>query len=578
MARRERLTTIDYLVIGLSPALIMTLVGSLVFFLLELFYDGQFALRLRYILSLFVFAAVLVGRISIEDGRQRAALFSIPLAIATVTVIQRFADLWLLWSAILIAIVWWCADRLTWNCTAIDTSEDVVGEGLLQTMGFDQAGQVKESPEANQPQRPFWKRLFMVDHTARTAAPGVWVVYFSLAALPIFGIGQRFIPASNLDSRQRAFSYLVVYLASGLGLLLATGLLGLRRYLRRRGIEMPARLAGVWIATGAALTAGLLILAMLLPRPSAEFAISQLPTFGSPTDLQPNRFAPPGEGVESEDKSLGSGRGKSEVGEDGKGDPQGPPASDSEGGKSAQGEGQDDSSGTDDGEKGDSAKADSESGESNEGEADEKAADERSDENRNESKSNSSRRSSSVKPQDIVHTVQQGAGKMLKLLFYLIAAVLILWALWRYRHELWAGLLAFIAELRTIFASLFGGRKSVDTDDGQRLVTAMPAEPTRPFADFSNPFSSGMAENSRPEEVVQYTFEALEAWAREMGFPRDPEQTPAEFAQNVARNERAISREAQNVAGMYARVAYGEDSLEAESLELLKGFWRQVSA
>ena len=31
----------DYMVIALSPALIMTLVGSLVFFLIEVFYRGQ---------------------------------------------------------------------------------------------------------------------------------------------------------------------------------------------------------------------------------------------------------------------------------------------------------------------------------------------------------------------------------------------------------------------------------------------------------------------------------------------------------------------------------------------------------
>ena len=55
MVRRHlHKTLVDYLVIAISPALIMTLVGSLVFFLLEVFYRGNFQGRLEYIFALFV--------------------------------------------------------------------------------------------------------------------------------------------------------------------------------------------------------------------------------------------------------------------------------------------------------------------------------------------------------------------------------------------------------------------------------------------------------------------------------------------------------------------------------------------
>ncbi len=63
-------------------ASIMALVGSLVFFLIEVFYQGNFQGRLHYIFALFVIGHVLVGRISIEEGRERAVLFAVPLAIA----------------------------------------------------------------------------------------------------------------------------------------------------------------------------------------------------------------------------------------------------------------------------------------------------------------------------------------------------------------------------------------------------------------------------------------------------------------------------------------------------------------
>src|SRR5437764_14652594 len=57
-------TLADWMVIALSPLLIMALVGSLVFFLIEILYVGQYVERMRWILFCFVFGSVLVGRMS----------------------------------------------------------------------------------------------------------------------------------------------------------------------------------------------------------------------------------------------------------------------------------------------------------------------------------------------------------------------------------------------------------------------------------------------------------------------------------------------------------------------------------
>jgi len=74
MAKKRREKTLaDYVVIAISPVLIMTLVGSLAFFLLELSYHGQFEIRLKWILFCFVSASVLVARIAIEQGRSTPA-------------------------------------------------------------------------------------------------------------------------------------------------------------------------------------------------------------------------------------------------------------------------------------------------------------------------------------------------------------------------------------------------------------------------------------------------------------------------------------------------------------------------
>ena len=76
MARnRELMTLADYVVIALNPALIMAMVGALVFFLVEVLYVGKYQGTLLYILFFFVFGGVLVSRIAIEYGDSRATLY-----------------------------------------------------------------------------------------------------------------------------------------------------------------------------------------------------------------------------------------------------------------------------------------------------------------------------------------------------------------------------------------------------------------------------------------------------------------------------------------------------------------------
>lgn len=92
MAKRLHMTNADYVTIALSPALVMLLVGSLVYFLIEVLYVGEYQARLMYVFALFVFAAVLIARISIEDGAEYASLFALPLGLATFLVLVKFVE------------------------------------------------------------------------------------------------------------------------------------------------------------------------------------------------------------------------------------------------------------------------------------------------------------------------------------------------------------------------------------------------------------------------------------------------------------------------------------------------------
>src|SRR5262245_32931382 len=198
MAKRLHMTNADYVAIAISPALIMALVGSLVYFLIEVFYEGQYQARLNYAFGLFVFATVLIARISIEMGSERAALFALALAGAMFAFLVRFVEHPSPFSHIinlmLMCLVWWCAHQLTWDSTVIDDEEDASGEGLLQRIGVDgpeaAIGDAKDTPpkdgagdnelfeSGDVTGSRFMRRLKKIFGARRGKhTPGVWVFY-----------------------------------------------------------------------------------------------------------------------------------------------------------------------------------------------------------------------------------------------------------------------------------------------------------------------------------------------------------------------------------------------------------------
>lgn len=295
----------DLVTIVVGPILIMIMVGSLAFFLVELLYAGQYAGRLYFIMAMFTLAIVLIARISMTEGLEKAMMYASLLAVVTCLAVTRFVEGATLATMCIIAVVWWLAHKLTWDCTIDDLSQDTTNVGLLEKAGLDpeasadrknardaKAAQNDEpssddSRNDGKPVSPegttsvgdatfsFWKRLFL--HDQRFHAPGVWIVYFSLAALPIFGLGQLMLRASDDSGRAWAFTYLFCYSAAGLALLMTTSFLALRRYLHKRGARMPLGVAASWCLGGPAIILVILIVALFLPRPGVNDALSEMP-------------------------------------------------------------------------------------------------------------------------------------------------------------------------------------------------------------------------------------------------------------------------------------------------------------
>src|SRR5262245_52435475 len=123
---REPMTSFDLAVMALSPALIMGLVGSLGFFLLEVLYAGRYEFRLQWTLFFFVFGIVLVCRIGLTLDRARATTYGLVLCGLVFIAMARFLDSSLghFVNLVIILVVWWSANKLVIDCTHIDDYED----------------------------------------------------------------------------------------------------------------------------------------------------------------------------------------------------------------------------------------------------------------------------------------------------------------------------------------------------------------------------------------------------------------------------------------------------------------------
>lgn len=633
MAKRLHMTNADYVAIAISPALIMALVGSLVYFLIAVFYAGEYHARLNYAFGLFVFATVLVARISIEMGSERAALFALPLAGAMFAFLVRFVEfpspLSHLLNLVLMTVVWWCAHQLTWDSTVIDDDEDASGEGLLQRIGVDgpepvgsesaaervtpaglKENELFDGPEGDEPRGMGWlKRLFGTRRGPHT--PGIWVFYFSLAALPLFGVGQLLVPVADVGRRRYAFGLLLVYVAAALALLVMTSFLNLRRYLRQRRIEMPLSIAGTWVGVGAVLILIVMMFAVLIPRPAAEVALSRVPwKVGSPSGLTASRTSVNRDGGEEPGDQRDAKGGEKEA-EQGKGNL--PPSEDNAGnqgdaansekngieskpnGKSNSADGtssdkQNDSKQANTSDKSQESKQSSDSADGRDKSADEgkesqassdsqkqRQGDSESKQSKNENKSrdNSGQGQPASPPPashavDVIRDVSSSLGGLaglLKILFYAIAALFIAFCVWKYRQQI----LQALADIWRALRELFGGSEARGAADENETALVRARPPS--FSDFRDPFASGQQNQMSPEEVVRYTFAAFEAWAYDRGRPRTPDCTPQELIAMAVEPKTPIYDAARQLVRMYGEVAYASRRVPREAANELREMW-----
>jgi hypothetical protein len=134
-----------------------------------------------------------------------------------------------------------------------------------------------------------------------------------------------------------------------------------------------------------------------------------------------------------------------------------------------------------------------------------------------------------------------------------------------------------LASLDAWWQALFGPRRPRAGPEEEVEESAAAARNGRPFSAYHNPFESG-AGRRPPEELVRYSFEALEALARERGLGRHPDETPQEFAARLGGELPALDADARHLAGLYARAAYAPGRLPRSAVEAVKQFWKRLAA
>jgi hypothetical protein len=676
-SRRLGLTLADHLASAICPVLIMTLVGSLVFFLLEVFYHGQYLGRLQWVFGCFVFATVLIARISMMyEGHVRAPLYGIVLAGVALLALWYLMEYptpllqALAWpiNIFLLAVVWWCTHKLTYDCTYEDEAEQAGDRGLLDAAGWDE-----QSPSAVPDATPPPKKK----HT-----PGLWVLYFSLAALPLYGLGQVFLPA---DKAMFGATLLAIYLASGLGLLVCTSFLNLRRYLRQRKVSVPGTVTLAWVGLGSVwivvLVGAGLMLAMLSPGSWSE----QVTGIGS-RDRQASRFAlfrdSPGKGPgrashvqqadpqgqarsQGQSSSDSSAQGRSQSGQGSRsgdasrasqsrqGDPQGQPRSpgQSPSDSSAQGRSQSgqgsrsgDASRASQSRQGDpqgqplspgqsssdsSAQGRSQSGQGyrsqsgdgsrsqarsaggrsasgqragteQKGQSQQGQGAERSgqQDNAGTSRPSDPQRTGEQEPQNqngsqSDERTQDSAGQSRS---WEVSTPSGNWLLapaaWIGTLVKWLAILALVVvggyvvvrflarssgwfrDLLAFLQRLFGRESPEQPAAGWPEEAS--AGPPRPFADYPDPFLTGLADRWPAERLVRYSFDALQSWAWERNLARRPQETPLEFVQRVGVAVPELAAPARRLGELYARVCFARQ-VPGTAVDRVREFWSAVS-
>ena len=579
----------------ISPILIMLMLGSLVYFLIDVLYAGDYSGRLLYTFTFYVIGAVLIARIAIEQGYTYAGIYIVGLGGACFVAMMTFVKypdgamkaLGPIVNLVLMALVWWSANKLTWDCTHFDEGRKASGQGILAATGLDEHSafavkpqsveEVEPQPKKRKQNQSWLERLreHRDSQKAKPHTPGTWVLYFSLAAIPLFALGQSLVAVEDDARRWSAFIEMAVYVGSGLGLLSTTSLMGLHRYLDERSARISATLTISWLGISFGLIVMFLAVAALLPRPHSESSVLSFVKAGS-EDRKASKNAMvkggssgKGKGTPGDAQKKGDGKNTSRNGE-----------------KSSQGEESKSDQSMQDGESnGDQQQSDSKQETPNKSDQppeDEQQKGEPEDGESEDGKQQDGEPEEGDAEQDSSHSQQfsqamERIGGFVKWLVWIVVAVAVIVGIVLFILKGLAPFTDWARNLLNWLRGMFDGRERDSQAQGESdsALVEKKVRP-KPFADFSNPFQDGTYRSRDVPELVRYTFLAMDAWAWEIDEGRKSGETPNEFATRLSIDHAELETTPNDVVKLLMQCQFSQQPLPKDGLKTLQTCWRTL--
>ncbi|MCO8123908.1 DUF4129 domain-containing protein [Stieleria sp. TO1_6] len=230
---------------------------------------------------------------------------------------------------------------------------------------------------------------------------------------------------------------------------------------------------------------------------------------------------------------------------------------------------------TDDDSKGDEKQSEddqSESGE-NESKPGESKASEQQSSNQSDSGSKSSTNSTSPSSMPSLGGALGALGSLLRLLMILGLIAVVGFYLYQIREQ-----------LLNWWQSLFSREPANSPSAAPSGISDLQQAPPKPFSAFTNP----LGREKDPRRSVLITVHAFDAWVRERGWPRRPDETPSEFIDRLraaaARNSDAsallqpVESAARSLAFAHDRIVYGRGKARQSDLDAAKKLWQHMTA
>ncbi len=265
------------------PLCVWGLLASLLMYLIDVraVFIGGGDLKLRQATLSFALGVILIQQLRRSQGPTAAGVYGWVLGIAMGLFAAYHAFTFrvplhpfivFIVNLVLFGILWWVGHRIAAACS-IDDSDAVARSA--------ESGIFTDTRPSGVPPAPFDRgdEKDTQDEPAETEVdkklaerlpgrhPGRVIIYFSLFAVPVFGLGVYLFGAEQSGARVRLGAFLFIYLWCALALLSMSSLGQLRAYFAGRGMALPEGLALTWLGLGVALVTVVLVMGFLLPQP-----------------------------------------------------------------------------------------------------------------------------------------------------------------------------------------------------------------------------------------------------------------------------------------------------------------------